>query len=300
MVAVSSGVMTFAADTTSGSGSSTAAASSTTVQVTYNANRGTFKSGFNNKVSAAPGTHITLPGADAATLTGNQASHLAGWSTSSTTSVPEYKPGDDYVVPSSGVTLYAPQQYQEAAAMTGKALDGKAMLSIVAGVTTDRLQAGIDGTPRILRLLPNTPALVYEGAFALNKGNDFTSEEEAFSEKLFASIGTVLWVKESDLDAVCGLSGGGPAYVAMFIEALADGGVKEGLTRDVAYKLAAQTVLGSAKMILETGMHPGQLKDMVTSPAGTTIEGCDALEEGGFRHAVIDCVVKASERSRSL
>lgn len=107
MVVISSGVMTFAADTTSGSGSSTAAASVTKVQVTYNANMGTFKSGFNNKVSAAPGTHITLPGADAATLTGNQASHLAGWSTSSTTSVPEYKPGDDYVVPSSAVTLYA-------------------------------------------------------------------------------------------------------------------------------------------------------------------------------------------------
>lgn len=209
---------------------------------------------------------------------------------------------DEELAAKSDIVLMAvkPQQYEEAAAMTGKALDGKAMLSIVAGVTTDRLQAGIDGTPRILRLLPNTPALVYEGAFALNKGNDFTSEEEAFSEKLFASIGTVLWVKESDLDAVCGLSGGGPAYVAMFIEALADGGVKEGLTRDVAYKLAAQTVLGSAKMILETGMHPGQLKDMVTSPAGTTIEGCDALEEGGFRHAVIDCVVKASERSRNL
>ena len=209
---------------------------------------------------------------------------------------------DEELAAKSDIVLMAvkPQQYEEAAAMTGKALDGKAMLSIVAGVTTDRLQAAIDGTPRILRLLPNTPALVYEGAFALNKGNDFTSEEEAFSEKLFASIGTVLWVKESDLDAVCGLSGGGPAYVAMFIEALADGGVKEGLTRDVAYKLAAQTVLGSAKMILETGMHPGQLKDMVTSPAGTTIEGCDALEEGGFRHAVIDCVVKASERSRNL
>ncbi len=209
---------------------------------------------------------------------------------------------DEELAAKSDIVLMAvkPQQYEEAAAMTGKALDGKAMLSIVAGVTTDRLQAAIDGTPRILKLLPNTPALVYEGAFALNKGNDFSPEEEAFSEKLFASIGTVLWVKESDLDAVCGLSGGGPAYVAMFIEALADGGVKEGLTRDVAYKLAAQTVLGSAKMILETGMHPGQLKDMVTSPAGTTIEGCDALEEGGFRHAVIDCVVRASERSRSL
>lgn len=144
---------------------------------------------------------------------------------------------DEELAAKSDIVLMAvkPQQYEEAAAMTGKALDGKAMLSIVAGVTTDRLQAAIDGTPRILRLLPNTPALVYEGAFALNKGNDFSPEEEAFSEKLFASIGTVLWVKESDLDAVCGLSGGGPAYVAMFIEALADGGVKEGLTRDVAY-----------------------------------------------------------------
>lgn len=107
MVAGGSGVMAFAGDTTSGSGSGTAAANAATVQITYNANRGTFKSGFNNKVSAAPGTHITLPGADAATLTGNQASHLAGWSKSSTTSTPEYKPGDDYVVPSSGVTLYA-------------------------------------------------------------------------------------------------------------------------------------------------------------------------------------------------
>lgn len=107
MVAGGSGVMAFAGDTTSGSGSGTAAANAATVQITYNANMGAFKSGFNNKVSAAPGTHITLPGADAATLTGNQASHLAGWSTSSTTSTPEYKPGDDYVVPSSGVTLYA-------------------------------------------------------------------------------------------------------------------------------------------------------------------------------------------------
>lgn len=107
MVAVCPGAMIFAADPTSGSGSGTAAANAATVQITYNANMGAFKSGFNNKVSAAPGTHITLPGADAATLTGNQASHLAGWSTSSTTSTPEYKPGDDYVVPSSGVTLYA-------------------------------------------------------------------------------------------------------------------------------------------------------------------------------------------------
>ena len=108
------------------------------------------------------------------------------------------------------------------------------------------------------------------------------------------------WVKEYDIDAICGLSGGGPAYAAMFIEALADGGVKQGLTRAVATKMAAQTVLGTAKMILETGMHPGQIKDMVSSPAGTTIEGVETLEEGGFRHSVMKAVVDATDRSREL
>lgn len=193
-----------------------------------------------------------------------------------------------------------PQQYVQICAEAGGALDGKAVFSIVAGTSIERLQQAIKGSPRILRIMPNTPALVFEGAFALCRENNLTEEEQQFAQNLFTSIGIVEWVKEYDIDAVCGLSGGGPAYVAMFIEALADGGVKEGLTRDVAYKLAVQTVLGSAKLIQEKGMHPGALKDMVTSPAGTTIEGTEALEAGAFRYSVIQAVVQATERSREL
>lgn len=210
---------------------------------------------------------------------------------------------DEALCAESDIILLAvkPQQMEEALGMCKKALAGKAMLSIVAGVTIERLKNAIDGEkPRILRLLPNTPALVFEGAFGLCKETDFTDEEKNFAVDLFESIGIVEWVKEYDIDAICGLSGGGPAYVAMFIEALADGGVKQGLTRPVAMKMAAQTVLGTAKLILETGMHPGQLKDMVSSPAGTTIEGVEALEEGGMRSAVMKAVVVSTNRSREL
>lgn len=210
---------------------------------------------------------------------------------------------DEALCAESDVVLLAvkPQQMEEALGMCKLALDGKAMLSIVAGVSIERLKKAIDGSkPRILRLLPNTPALVFEGAFGLCKETDFTDDEKQFAVDLFESIGVVEWVKEYDIDAICGLSGGGPAYVAMFIEALADGGVKQGLTRPVAMKMAAQTVLGTAKMVLETGMHPGQIKDMVSSPAGTTIEGVETLEEGGMRHAVMKAVVEATNRSREL
>lgn len=193
-----------------------------------------------------------------------------------------------------------PQQYVQTCAEAEGTLDGKAVFSIVAGTSVERLQQAIKGSPRILRIMPNTPALVFEGAFALCRENNLTEEEQQFAQNLFTSIGIVEWVKEYDIDAVCGLSGGGPAYVAMFIEALADGGVKEGLTRDIAYKLAVQTVLGSAKLIQEKGMHPGALKDMVTSPAGTTIEGTEALEAGAFRYSVMQAVVQATERSREL
>lgn len=210
---------------------------------------------------------------------------------------------DETLCAASDVILLAvkPQQTEEALGMCRGALEGKAMLSIVAGVSIERLCGYmLGGRPRILRLLPNTPALVFEGAFGLCRETDLTAEEKAFAEALFSSIGAVEWVKEYDIDAVCGLSGGGPAYAAMFIEALADGGVKQGLTRAVAMKLAAQTVLGTAKMVLETGMHPGQIKDMVSSPAGTTIEGVEALEEGGMRAAVMKAVVAATDRSRKL
>ena len=152
-----------------------------------------------------------------------------------------------------------PQQAKDALAMCGDALNDKAMMSIVAGITTERLQAMINGAPRILRIMPNTPAMVYEGAFALCSDNDFAEDELAFAKAIYDTIGIVEMVPEHLIDAVCGLSGGGPAYVAMFIEAMADGGVKQGLPRATAYRLAAQTCLGTAKMILETDIHPGQM-----------------------------------------
>lgn len=193
-----------------------------------------------------------------------------------------------------------PQNTAEALAQCKKALEGKALMSIVAGVTVSRLQAMIDGTPRILRIMPNTPAMVFEGAFALCSDNDFTNEELEAAKSLYSSIGIVELVPEHLIDAVCGLSGGGPAYVSMFIEAMADGGVKQGLPRKTAYRLAAQTCLGTAKMILETNIHPGELKDMVTSPGGTTIEGCEALEKGGMRAAVMECINAGAEKSKQL
>lgn len=193
-----------------------------------------------------------------------------------------------------------PQQAKEALAQCGEALDGKALISIVAGVTVERLRGMISGNARILRVMPNTPAMVFEGAFALCADNDLASEEMAAAEELFRSIGVVEKVPETLIDAVCGLSGGGPAYVAMFIEAMADGGVKQGLPRATAYRLAAQTCLGTAKMILDMDIHPGQLKDMVTSPGGTTIEGCEALEKGGMRGTVIECINVATEKSKQL
>lgn len=209
---------------------------------------------------------------------------------------------DEEVCNSADIILLAvkPQNAAEALAMCKGALDGKAVMSIVAGVTVTRLQNMINGTPRILRIMPNTPAMVYEGAFALCSDNDFTEEELETAKSIYETIGIVEMIPEHLIDTVCGLSGGGPAYAAMFIEAMADGGVKQGLPRATAYRLAAQTCLGTAKMILETGIHPGELKDMVTSPGGTTIEGCEALERGGMRAAVIDCINVATEKSKRL
>ena len=209
---------------------------------------------------------------------------------------------DEDVCAKSEIILLAvkPQNAAEALAQCQKALDGKALMSIVAGVTVERLQNMIDGTPRILRLLPNTPAMVFEGAFALCSDNDLTEEELEAAKSLYSTIGVVEMIPEHLLDAACGLSGGGPAYVAMFIEAMADGGVKQGLPRATAYRLAAQTCLGTAKMILEKGIHPGELKDMVCSPAGTTIEGVRILEQNGFRSAVFEALNGAAEKGKKM
>ena len=209
---------------------------------------------------------------------------------------------DEDVCLSSDIILLAvkPQNAAEALSQCKKALDEKAMMSIVAGVTVERLRNMIDGTPRILRLLPNTPAMVFEGAFAICSDNDFTEEELEIAKSIYSTIGIIEMVPEHLIDAACALNGGGPAFVAMFIEAMADGGVKQGLPRKTAYRLAAHTALGTAKMILEKELHPGEIKDMVTSPGGTTIEGCEALEKGGMRGAVIDCINKAAEKSKKL
>jgi len=193
-----------------------------------------------------------------------------------------------------------PQYTQPTLAQAGKALDGKCVISIIAGVTVERLRAMIDGDVRILRVMPNTPAMVFKGAFALCSDNDLKEDEKQAAEALFKALGIVEWIPEKLIDAVCGLSGGGPAWAAMFIEALTDGGVLSGLPRATAQRLAAQTVMGTAAMILEKGIHPAALKDMVTSPGGTTIEGCQVLENGGFRGMVMDCVEAATEKSKRL
>ena len=179
-------------------------------------------------------------------------------------------------------------------------LDGKALISIMAGLTTETIRKWTQGNFRLLRLMPNTPALVGAGAFALDSGTDLTKEEKDFAEKLFSSIGIVEWMPEHLIDTACGLSGAGPAYVYLVIEALADGGVMKGLPRATAQKLAAQTVYGAAKMVLETGKHPGELKDMVCSPGGNTIVGINTLEQHGVRGAFIDTVAKATERAQEL
>jgi pyrroline-5-carboxylate reductase len=148
--------------------------------------------------------------------------------------------------------------------------------------------------------MPNTPALVGASATGFALGKSARPEDGALTEKLFSALGYAVQVNESLLDAVTGLSGSGPAYICLVIEALSDGGVAAGLPREVATRLAAQTVLGSAKMVLETGLHPGALKDMVTSPGGTTIEGLHELEKGKLRASLISAVRAASEKSRKL
>ena len=174
------------------------------------------------------------------------------------------------------------------------------LISIAAGVTLAKLETALPAGARVIRVMPNTPALVGEGASAFALGKNATAADGKLAEKLLSAVGIAFQVRESLLDAVTGLSGSGPAYVYQFIEALSDGGVASGLPRDIATKLAAQTVLGGAKMVLETGQHPGALKDQVTSPGGTTIEGLHALEKGRMRATVISAVRAATEKSKKL
>lgn len=174
------------------------------------------------------------------------------------------------------------------------------LISIAAGVSLAKLEALAPEGTRFIRVMPNTPALVGCSASAFALGKSATSDDAQITEQLLNSVGVAMRVKESLLDAVTGLSGSGPAYVYQVIEAMSDGGVAAGLPREVATRLAAQTVLGAARMVLETGEHPGVLKDMVTSPGGTTIEGLHELEKGGVRGAFMNAVRVAAEKSRKL
>jgi pyrroline-5-carboxylate reductase len=174
------------------------------------------------------------------------------------------------------------------------------LISIAAGVPIAKLEAGLPPGARVVRVMPNTPALVGESATAFAPGKSARPADSTLTQKLFAAVGTAYPVKETLLDAVTGLSGSGPAYVYLFIEGLSDGGVAAGLPRELATRLAAQTVLGGAKMVLETGQHPGALKDMVTSPGGTTIEGLHELEKGKLRGTLMSAVRAATEKSKKL
>ena len=176
----------------------------------------------------------------------------------------------------------------------------KAIVSIAAGWSADMIKAIVGKDKRVLRLMPNTPLMVGEGMTVFETPNNFTEDEFRFIENIFSSIGQVEQAPQKLMDAVTAVSGSGPAYVFMFIEALADAGVLCGLPRAQAIKLASQTVLGSAKMVLETGSHPGMLKDAVCSPGGTTIEAVKSLEQDGFRGAVIKATEQCAIKSRSM
>ena len=176
----------------------------------------------------------------------------------------------------------------------------KLLVSIVAGVPIKTLSSGLPKGPRIVRTMPNTPMTVMEGAMAIASDSPALPEDLETVETLFRPLGRTVRIEEKLIDAVTGLSGSGPAYVFMVLEALADGGVKMGLPRDVAETLAAQTLLGSAKLFLETRMNPGQLKCMVTSPGGTTIAGIHELEKGGIRASFMNAVESATKRSIEL
>ena len=208
----------------------------------------------------------------------------------------------DQMIRDSDMVVMAVKPYQIEAVFgqQRESLRGKAVISIAAGWTVERLEALLPDDVRVLRVMPNTPALVGAGMTVLSRQTSFTKAEQSAAESLFQALGIAKWVGESQIEAAIGVSGSGPAYAFLFIEAMADGGVGQGLTRQEATLMAAQTLLGAAKMALESGMHPGELKDMVCSPSGTTIAAVRELEKNAFRSAVTEAVHAASERAKEM
>jgi pyrroline-5-carboxylate reductase len=193
-----------------------------------------------------------------------------------------------------------PQMLNAVLADLSSSLVGQLVISIAAGISIQYLTDRLTSDARVIRVMPNAPATVREGMSALAFGSRVRDADKAIVRTMFESVGRVAMVEEGLMDVVTGLSGSGPAYIFMAIEALADGGVKMGLPRAVAELLAAQTAVGAARTMLDTGEHPGRLKDRVASPGGTTIAGLHQLEQGGFRASLMAAVRAATERAREL
>jgi pyrroline-5-carboxylate reductase len=199
------------------------------------------------------------------------------------------------------VLAIKPQIVEEVLAeIAGDFSDEKLLVSILAGVSCGVIEKFFQGAPRVVRVMPNTPALVGEAASAICRGHHASKENLALVKQLFEAVGMVQIIDERQMDAATGLSGSGPAYIYTVIEALADGGVREGLRRDVAHALAVQTVVGAALMVRETGEHPAILRDRVCSPGGTAITGVSTLEKNGLRTTLMEAVSAAAARSREL
>lgn len=192
-----------------------------------------------------------------------------------------------------------PKDIEEALSTAGDT-KGKLFISIAAGVTIDTLETLVGDGGRVIRVMPNICATVLQSATGISRGKNATADDVALALEIFSAVGIAMEIQENLLDAVTGLSGSGPAYVFQMIEAMADGGVYSGLDRASALKLAAQTVIGAATMVIESGQHPGELKDMVCSPGGTTIEGVAVLEEKAVRAAFMDAVIAGTEKSKQL
>lgn len=180
-------------------------------------------------------------------------------------------------------------------------IQNKVFISIVAGISVAEIKGVLGNDAKVIRVMPNTPAQIGEGMTVIAEPDDKVSEDELEQAKaIFDAVGKTEMMKENMINVVTGVSGSSPAYVFMLIEAMADAGVVGGIPREKAYNLAAQSVLGSAKMVLETGKHPGELKDMVCSPKGTTIEAVAELEKRGFRSAIIEAIKKCNEKANNI
>jgi pyrroline-5-carboxylate reductase len=209
--------------------------------------------------------------------------------------------GDNNVAAMAPVILLAikPQIFDKVVADLRSENPAQVIISILAGVSISKLERAFPDRA-VIRAMPNTPATVGMGITAISAGKHVRAAQLDLATQIFQAVGEVVTVPESLMDAVTGLSGSGPAYVAIAIEALADGGVAAGLPRQIADKLALQTVLGTAQLLNESKLHPAQLKDRVTSPGGTTITGITKLEQAGFRSALIEAVIAAAQKSQEL